>query len=152
MPCTWKNLEFGGGTALTVISRGGKLVFKQGKQVVELSAEQVAKGLRKKVDDVNLDDLAKQLDGKSIDDLARRGGRAFATAKEATEAAKRVGFRQTNFKSHGQPVFTDGKRFITPDVDGHSGGVWKVAQTVKDLGSKKTRSGTLDECLKRIGD
>jgi filamentous hemagglutinin len=27
---------------------------------------------------------------------------------------------------HGQPAFTDGKNFITPDVDSHSGGAWKL--------------------------
>ena len=64
-------IELGGAKALSVVSHGGKLIIKQGKEVVEVSAEQVAKGLRKKVDDINLDDLAKQLDGKTIDDLAK---------------------------------------------------------------------------------
>jgi hypothetical protein len=36
--------------------------------------------------------------------------------------------------------------------DGHSGGAWKGATTVANLGSKKTRSGTYDADLKRIGD
>ena len=29
-------------------------------------------------------------------------------------------------------------------VDSHSGGLWKMANTVKDLGSKTTRTGTYD--------
>ena len=34
----------------------------------------------------------------------------------------------------------------------HNGGVWKGSFFNKDLGSKKTRSGTYDEDLNRIGD
>jgi RHS repeat-associated protein len=64
-------LEFGGGKALSVVSHGGKLIFKQGKEVVELTLEEVAKKLGKKADDVNLDDLAKRLDGKKFDDVVR---------------------------------------------------------------------------------
>jgi hypothetical protein len=30
--------------------------------------------------------------------------------------------------------------------------VWKMAKSVKELGSKKTRMGTYDKNLKRIGD
>ncbi|WP_237712661.1 toxin C-terminal domain-containing protein [Pectobacterium brasiliense] len=43
-------------------------------------------------------------------------------------------------------------RYITPDVDGHNGGFWKGADSVKNLGSRKTRSGTYDANLNRIGD
>ena len=78
------------------------------------------------------------------------GGRM--TAKEATKAAEELGFRKINDKSHGQPVYTDGKSYITPDVDSHNGGAWKMARSVKDLRSKSTRSGTYDANLNRIGD
>ncbi len=40
----------------------------------------------------------------------------------------------------------------TPDVDKHNGGVWKGADSVKKLGSRRTRSGTYDMDLNRIGD
>jgi hypothetical protein len=46
------------------------------------------------------------------------------TNAQATQMAERVGFRPTNYTSSGQRVFTDGKRFITQDVDSHNGGRW----------------------------
>jgi len=112
-------------------------------------------GFLGKVDDVN--DLRK---AKGQFQTARKGAQAvvpkvtakvFATAKVVTEAAKKLGFRKTNFRSHGQPVFTDGKIFITPDRTGHIGGVWKAAKKVEDLGNNTTRLGTYDQFLKWIG-
>ncbi len=83
-------------------------------------------------------------------------GNAKMTTKEATEAAKKLGYDKVNEKSHGQPVFKNAKnkkpKYITPDVDMHNGGVWKGADSVKDLGSKSTRLGTYDANLNRIGD
>ena len=61
------------------------------------------------------------------------------------------GYRLTNYKSHGQDVYTNGKDFISPDTDGHNGGVWKKAKSIKALGSKETRDGTFDKDLNRIG-
>ena len=74
--------------------------------------------------------------------------------KEAKEAANKLGFKPTNYTSHGQKVFFNSKRnlYITPDVDGHNGGVWKMAKSVEDLGSKSTRMGTYDAALRWIGD
>ena len=47
----------------------------------------------------------------------------------------------------------DPNQYITRDVDGHNGGAWKVADSVRDLGSRDTRSGTFNADLtKRIGD
>ncbi|WP_230491899.1 toxin C-terminal domain-containing protein [Lysinibacillus sphaericus] len=43
-------------------------------------------------------------------------------------------------------------KYISIDQDGHNGGVWKGADSIKNLGSKKTRSGTYDAELNRIGD
>ncbi|MBO8176867.1 MAG: hypothetical protein H0Z31_05335 [Bacillus sp. (in: Bacteria)] len=74
------------------------------------------------------------------------------TTAQATALAYSLGYKKTSYKSHGQPVFKKGNRYITPDVDSHSGGVWKMATSVKNLGSKKTRLGTYDASLKRIGD
>lgn len=68
------------------------------------------------------------------------------------QRAESLGFKKTNYRSHGQPVYTDGKRFITPDVDSHSGGAFKMADSVDNLGSKNTRMGTYDANLNRIGD
>lgn len=63
--------------------------------------------------------------------------------KEATAAAKELGYTKSKFTSHNQPVFKKGNKYITPDVDGHNGGVWKMASSVKNLGSKRTRKGTM---------
>lgn len=74
------------------------------------------------------------------------------TTKEADAAAKELGFQKTNYRSHGQPVYKKGNKYITPDTDGHNGGVWKMADSVENLGSKSTRMGTYDKNLNRIGD
>jgi hypothetical protein len=73
------------------------------------------------------------------------------TASEADEAARRLGYRRTQYRSHGQPVYTNGRQFITPDVDSHSGGVWEMARSVRDMGSKRTRMGTYDANLNWVG-
>ncbi|MCB1637198.1 MAG: toxin C-terminal domain-containing protein, partial [Xanthomonadales bacterium] len=42
---------------------------------------------------------------------------------------------------------------IARDADSHTGGAWKVARSVEDLASKKTRTGTYNADLSvRIGD
>ncbi|SFX09992.1 intein C-terminal splicing region/intein N-terminal splicing region/RHS repeat-associated core domain-containing protein [Thermoactinomyces sp. DSM 45891] len=78
----------------------------------------------------------------------------YKTTSEATKAAKELSYVKTNFQSHGQPVFKHKKKnlYITPDVDSHNGGAWKMADSVRNLGSKKTRMGTFDEDLNKIGD
>lgn len=60
------------------------------------------------------------------------------------------GYRKTNYRSHDQPVFTNGKDYITPDKDGHNGGVWKKGRTIEDLSRKETRMGTYDKDLNWI--
>lgn len=71
------------------------------------------------------------------------------------EAAKNLGYSKINEQSHSQSVFQNTKRnptFITPDIDSHNEGIWKGADSVKNLGRKSTRAGTYDANLKRIGD
>jgi RHS repeat-associated protein len=78
---------------------------------------------------------------------------AYKTTKEAKLAAETLGFKKINETVHeGQAVFKRGKDFITRDLDGHNGGAWKMADSVKNLGSKETRFGTFDINLNRIGD
>jgi RHS repeat-associated protein len=74
------------------------------------------------------------------------------TNKEADEAAAKLGYKETGEYSHGQKVYKKGGKYITQDVDKHNGGEWKMADSVKNLGSKRTRMGTYDGNLKRIGD
>jgi hypothetical protein len=76
----------------------------------------------------------------------------FCNKAAARDAAKNLGFdrrippQKAPFNSHGQDVYFDGKRYITPDVDGHIGGTWKM------FDRKGRRIGTFDENLNRIGD
>ena len=49
------------------------------------------------------------------------------------------------FNPHGQKVFTNGQNFITPDVDQHNGGTWKM------FDRRGNRIGTFDGDLNRIG-
>ena len=61
------------------------------------------------------------------------------------------GYKRTNMTSHGAPVYTNGKDYISPDKDGHNGGVWKKAKKIKDLEDRKRRMGTYDENLNKVG-
>jgi len=77
----------------------------------------------------------------------------YKTTKEAKAAAEALGFKKINETVHdGQAVFKSGNRYITRDIDGHNGGAWKMADSVKNLSSKETRAGTFDVKLNRIGD
>ncbi|KAA6043346.1 filamentous hemagglutinin N-terminal domain-containing protein [Pantoea sp. Bo_7] len=73
--------------------------------------------------------------------------------KEAQEAAGKLGFdrkipaQKSPFNSHGQPVFYDGKNYITPDVDSHN-----VTNGWKMFNKKGKRIGTYDSELNRIKD
>jgi len=62
------------------------------------------------------------------------------------------GYRKIKGFSHGITVYTNGKNYITPDVDGHNGGIWKMGKSVKALQKRHTRMGTYNAILKRIGD
>jgi hypothetical protein len=75
------------------------------------------------------------------------------TPAEAKALAEAMGYVKTNFRSHGQPVYKLGKSYISRDVDGHCGGVWKEASSPEDLASKTTRNGTYNADLtERLGD
>lgn len=72
--------------------------------------------------------------------------------------ARELGYTKTNYRSHGQAVYYRSQakfalKYISPDVDGHNGGYWKVASSVTNLGSKSKRTGTYNANLtNRIGD
>jgi RHS repeat-associated protein len=72
------------------------------------------------------------------------------TNAQSRELAKYVGYnrqvRDAPFNSRDQPVYTNGRNFITPDVDSHNGGVWKM------FNRSGTRLGTYDAALNRIGN
>lgn len=49
--------------------------------------------------------------------------------KGAREIAKKHGYKETSegkFNSHGQPKFIKDGSIITPDADGHNGGVERI--------------------------
>jgi hypothetical protein len=52
---------------------------------------------------------------------------------------RRLDLAKTSALVNGQAVYQDGNRFITRDIDGHNGGAWKMADSVKNLMSKDTR-------------
>uniref|UniRef100_UPI0035CA3D88 toxin C-terminal domain-containing protein n=1 Tax=Leclercia sp. EC_58 TaxID=2584090 RepID=UPI0035CA3D88 len=88
-------------------------------------------------------------DGPGKDDLAYLA----LKGKEAQEAAGKLGFdrripaQKAPFNSHGQPVFYDGKNYITPDIDSHN-----VTNGWKMFDRKGNRIGTYDSDLNRIKD
>ena len=81
--------------------------------------------------------------------LSRTQG-ARMTTPQATKLADWSGYT-TRLKqvSHGQAIYTNGKYFISPDVDSHSLGVWKMATSVDGFGPNQ-RLGTYDFLLQRI--
>jgi len=80
-----------------------------------------------------------------------RGAASRLTNSQATDLAEWQGFASTGQRLRGQQIFRQGRRYIVQDIDGHSGGVWKMATSPKALGSKSTRMGTYDEQLNRLG-
>jgi RHS repeat-associated protein len=81
----------------------------------------------------------------------------FIQGKDANAKKMKVdvpdGYKKTKIKSHGQSVFTNGKSWITPDKDGHNGGVWKMYDKEENVGkAKEFRIGTYDANLNRIGE
>ncbi|MBK3511386.1 MULTISPECIES: toxin C-terminal domain-containing protein [unclassified Pseudomonas] len=93
--------------------------------------------------------------GKGGKESESKGPRPLAEPvyKTSKQAAEALGYKKINETVHGgQAVFKRGNRYITRDLDGHNGGAWKAAKSVKDLGSRETRSGTFDVNMERIGD
>ena len=74
------------------------------------------------------------------------------TSKDYDEAAKKLGYKRIGERSHGQPIYRKGRNYITPDVNRHNGGFWKMAKSVDALQSRSSRKGTYDKNLNRIGD
>ena len=77
------------------------------------------------------------------------------TKAEATELAKYLGYRPTNYRVKGQTIYTNGKTYISQDMGSgngsHNGGTWKIASSVENLGSKSARTATTDALLNPIG-
>ncbi|KIQ66412.1 hypothetical protein TR51_02020 [Kitasatospora griseola] len=73
--------------------------------------------------------------------------------KDAARIAKKMGFKKDPTNSEKAAVYEKDGFFISRDLDVHSGGGWKGATSIKNLRTKKTRSGTYCKHLcHRIGD
>lgn len=76
-----------------------------------------------------------------------------ARAKDTIEEANRLGYKnrippqKAPFNSHGQPVYWNGKNYITPDIDGYN-----VTNGWKMFDRRGNRIGTFDNKLNRIKD
>ena len=78
--------------------------------------------------------------------LSRTQG-ARMTTPQATVLANWLRYtRVKGVTSHGQAVYTNGKTFISPDVDANLRGVWKMASSVDGFGPNQ-RLGTYDFLL-----
>jgi hypothetical protein len=73
-------------------------------------------------------------------------GSAATSAAAALGYGRRIPAQKAPFNTHGQPVFFNGKNYISPDVDMHNGGVWKM------FDKRGNRIGTYDANLDRIGN
>lgn len=85
-------------------------------------------------------------DGKKLRDVPP------APAEQVEELATYLKYRSTGIvDGRGQMVYKKGRTYISQDVDSHNGGFWKMAKSRKDLNSRKTRMGTYDFLLNRVG-
>ncbi|MCR5049906.1 MAG: toxin C-terminal domain-containing protein [Paludibacteraceae bacterium] len=86
--------------------------------------------------------------GKFVTFIQGHGKNAKSITVPIPEGYRKIKQRTT----HGMDIYTNGKKYISPDKDGHSGGIWKMADSPKNLEKKNTRNGTYDVNLNQIGD
>lgn len=91
-----------------------------------------------------------------------RGAEKSSDQREITfiqgkgENAKKIttkipkGYRLTKYRSHGEKVFSNGKDYISPDIDSHNGGIGKKAKSLKDWDNKDTRLGKYNQEMDKI--
>lgn len=60
---------------------------------------------------------------------------------------QKISPQKAPFNSHGQPVYFNGKNYITPDVDGHN-----VTNGWKLFNKKGDRVGTYNSDLEKVKD
>ena len=93
-------------------------------------------------------------------ETANKGKKGFVTFIQGhgsnakyVSVAQPKGYRKIKQNTHeGMPIYTNGKKYISPDKDGYNGGIWKMADSPEKLRNKSTRNGTYDEKLNRIGE
>jgi filamentous hemagglutinin len=131
----------------------GQLMGTQALELLSNAPMAGGAGIIKKVDKAADATKASEAAQKAVAKVRALAEPVYRTTKEASMAAESLGFKRINETIHdGQAVFRRGNDFITRDLDGHNGGAWKMADSVRNLGSKETRAGTYDVNLNRIGD
>lgn len=89
--------------------------------------------------------------GKKKNEITFTQGQGEKGRKITTEIPN--GFEKIKERSKSDmPIFRKGNVYISPDKDGHNGGIWKKAKSPGDFKNRTTRNGTYDKDLKRIGD
>lgn len=78
--------------------------------------------------------------------------RSFRARLDYDALAHQLGFERIRATSHGQPVYRNGRRYISPDIgtDGnpHRGAVWKMAEgSEHNLRNRNTRMGSFNHDL-----
>ncbi|WP_216896913.1 toxin C-terminal domain-containing protein [Nocardia alni] len=94
---------------------------------------------------------AKDAAAKYAKEWEEKGPPNGATKQQYADQAKRLGYNQrisppkAPFKSHGQPVYTNGKDYLTPDVDSHN-----VTNGWKLIDRRGQRQGTYTWNMQRV--
>lgn len=71
----------------------------------------------------------------------------FKARLDFDQLAASLGFTRIAGRSHGHPIFRKGNEYISPDIDGHKGGVWKKATGSSRNLRPTMRDGTYNEDL-----
>jgi hypothetical protein len=84
------------------------------------------------------------------DDAAQGAKTPALTNAQAADLARYLGYHPTGTTGGGQPVFTNGTTFISPDSASPAGGTWRVASSAQGLQSTSARTATTDALLTEI--
>ncbi len=115
-------------------------------KVIDVTSN-VAKGEKTASTTKKASEVAKKIDTETATFIQGTGEKAKKITVELPEGYHIL---ESKARSHGQKIYTNDKDFITPDKDGHNGGIWKKANKLDDL-LKNKRTGTYDKNLKKIG-
>jgi hypothetical protein len=84
------------------------------------------------------------------DDAAQGAKTPALTNAQAADLARYLGYHPTGTTGGGQPVFTNGTTFISPDSASPAGGTWRIASSAQGLQSTSARTATTDALLTEI--
>ena len=121
-----------------VVTEAGAITVAAGMNMMNNAQQNKSGGYNRGKQNGNDDITFTQGTGKNAKKITTSIPEGFKKIKERTK--------------NNMPIYKKGKEYISPDRDGHNGGVWKKAKSIEDLNNRKTRLGTYDENLNRIGD